>query len=99
MLDNVKTLLSHGCLLVADETGMTPEMYAVQKGFENIVDRLREYERGIRPIPHFLTKSYFLFSRKALSLSGLGPCKTENCLSKPASRAPRFYLMLIWCTS
>jgi ankyrin repeat protein len=64
-LDNVKMLLSHGCLLVADEKGMTPEMYAVQRGFETIVDRLREYERGIRPPPLlFLQKSYNLFSRK-----------------------------------
>jgi ankyrin repeat protein len=50
-LENVKILLSHGCLLVADEKGMTPEMYAVQKGFETIADRLREYERGKRPPP------------------------------------------------
>jgi ankyrin repeat protein len=69
-LDNVKMLLSRGCLLVADEVGMTPEMYAVQKGFETIADRLREYERGIRP-PRlvFLHKSYNLFSRKVVSLS------------------------------
>jgi ankyrin repeat protein len=48
-LDNVKVLLSHGCLLVADVTGMTPEMYAAQKGFKTIADRLREYERSIHP--------------------------------------------------
>jgi ankyrin repeat protein len=63
-LDNVKMLLSHGCLLVADEAGMTPEMYAVQKGFEIIADRLRKYERGIRPHPSFSYINHIIFFKK-----------------------------------
>ncbi|TVY37053.1 Serine/threonine-protein phosphatase 6 regulatory ankyrin repeat subunit B [Lachnellula subtilissima] len=44
--ENAQILLAHGCSLVCDTKGMSPELYALKHGHNNIVDLLRNHERG-----------------------------------------------------
>lgn len=50
-------LLRHGCLLLPDASGMTPEMYALKEGKTEIFGRLRSYEQG-KLIPNMSTISH-----------------------------------------
>ena len=57
--ENAQILLAHGCSLVCDTRGMSPELYALKYGHSNIVDLLRNHKRGIylSPFNHFVLLS------------------------------------------
>ncbi|TVY92919.1 Serine/threonine-protein phosphatase 6 regulatory ankyrin repeat subunit B [Lachnellula willkommii] len=49
--ENAQILLAHGCSLVCDTKRMSPELYALKHGYSDIVDLLRNHERGTYASP------------------------------------------------